>query len=711
MNAPRGFASACAFIVLLSCAYPAVAQEEESAVSAFSLTARPAFNVPVGAHVDIFGFGGSLEVAGDFRMPFLSLLQAGPAVGYTLTSIQDLSTISVLNGGARIGLAWRVVPPLILNAFIDAGYYYAFANDQSVLSGLGGAQSGGGGPYIAFAAGAEYLLNPTLGIGLSAGYRALLGFSSDVRLQAGVTYHFRPPSSTLEQELRLRPAPLSTLSVEEVQIDTVFPVFYKYYDPPSLGSARLRTLGAEPLNDIKVSLFVPQYMDGPKAAHAVDHLGPGEETRIDLFALFADKVLGITEGTKVTAQIVVEAVGQGRSWRNESQVSVSFYDRNALSWDDSRKAAAYVTMKDPAVLRFSKHVAAAIKGKASAALNRNLLAALALHNALRVVGLSYVVDPSSSYSRLSQDAAAVDFVQFPRQTFAYRSGDCDDLSVLASALLEAVGIETAFITTPGHIYIGLSLDLDAQTARTQFSRPEDLVLREGRAWLPLEITEISGGFLRAWDAGAREWRAAVEAGQAGFWPVHEAWKAYEPVGLPGEGEQVALPDEARLVSDFSSEVNRYVEQEVAARASVLQAEIRARPDNIIATNRLGVLYASFGLLDKAEEQFQKILSRREYPPALINSANIAWLREDFSRAADLYQRASRLEPGNAVALLGLARVSHMAQNYGSARTAYGKLKEVAPDLAVKYAYLAESGQQATRADEASRQEGMVEWQQ
>ena len=33
-----------------------------------------------------------------------------------------------------------------------------------------------------------------------------------------------------------------------------------------------------------------------------------------------------------------------------------------------------------------------------------------------------------------------------KQTLEYRAGDCDDLSILYSALLESVGVETAFIT-------------------------------------------------------------------------------------------------------------------------------------------------------------------------------------------------------------------------------------------------------------------------
>lgn len=62
-----------------------------------------------------------------------------------------------------------------------------------------------------------------------------------------------------------------------------------------------------------------------------------------------------------------------------------------------------------------------------------------------------MVDPQSSYVTAIQARDAVDCLKFPRQTLEYRGGDCDDLSILYCALLESVGIETAFIATPGHI--------------------------------------------------------------------------------------------------------------------------------------------------------------------------------------------------------------------------------------------------------------------
>lgn len=239
----------------------------------------------------------------------------------------------------------------------------------------------------------------------------------------------------MEEGLRFKPKPLQGLTLTDTNIETVFPVFYKYYDDHSLGRVVLQNNENRVLENVKVNLFVPQYMDNPKLCLALERLEPGRSAEIDLFGLFTNSVLSISETTKVSAQIIVEGTVSGKSFRNEFVETLRLHDRNAMTWDDDRKAAAFVTMKDPTVLRYSKHVAGTVKDKASRAMNSNLLIALAMHEALKLSGINYVIDPSTPYKTLSQSDAAVDYLQFPKQTLEYRAGDYDDLSILFSALL------------------------------------------------------------------------------------------------------------------------------------------------------------------------------------------------------------------------------------------------------------------------------------
>jgi hypothetical protein len=88
--------------------------------------------------------------------------------------------------------------------------------------------------------------------------------------------------------------------------------------------------------------------------------------------------------------------------------------------------------------------------------------ALALFEALNVYGINYMIDPASTYVEMSENASSLDSLNYPYQTLAYRGGDCDDLSILFCSLLEALNIDTAFITVPGHIYMAFDVGIRSE---------------------------------------------------------------------------------------------------------------------------------------------------------------------------------------------------------------------------------------------------------
>ena len=69
---------------------------------------------------------------------------------------------------------------------------------------------------------------------------------------------------------------------------------------------------------------------------------------------------------------------------------------------------------------------------------------------------------------------------------------------------------------------------------------EDLIFIDGKTWLPIETTIRDKGLLDAWREGAREWRQGVADKTAAFYPIHEAWKIYPPVGLAADNTAVQI---------------------------------------------------------------------------------------------------------------------------------------------------------------------------
>ena len=197
--------------------------------------------------------------------------------------------------------------------------------------------------------------------------------------------------------------------------------------------------------------------------------------------------------------------------------------------------------------------------------------------------------------------------------------------------MESVGIETAFITVPGHIYLAFSPSASSADARLTFLNQSDLIFLNDRVWIPVEITMVQHSFLDAWAAGAKEWSENVEKNQAHLYPMHDSWKEYRPVGLPGSAV-IAAPDRAELINAFKIELNRFIDRELFPRVAELEDKINQSGKAPRYRNRLGVLYARYGLNSKAADQFEKILEKVEYVPALLNMGNISFMNKELNGA-------------------------------------------------------------------------------
>ena len=321
-------------------------------------------------------------------------------------------------------------------------------------------------------------------------------------------------------------------------------------------------------------------------------------------------------------------------------------------------------------------------------------------------GINYVIDPQTPYTDLSSDAQAIDYLQFPVQTLEYRAGDCDDLSILYSTLLESTGIEAAFITVPGHIYAAFNLGMNPDDAKKTFQNPGDLIFLDGKTWIPVEITMVQDGFLKAWEMGAKEWREHNIEGNASLYPVHTAWEEFEPVGLTGTSAAIDYPPGNLVIDRFSGTLNRFVEREIAGKVDRLQEKIRTAGNKTRTQNSLGVLYARYGIMDRAKEQFTAS-ARNQYAPAMINMGNILFLEKAYNEALDYYESALDINSRSAAAMVGIAKANYELENHGSVKRTYSEIQRIDPDLAERFSYLVSGSDDTARASSAMIREAVV----
>jgi len=261
---------------------------------------------------------------------------------------------------------------------------------------------------------------------------------------------------------------------------------------------------------------------------------------------------------------------------------------------------------------------------------------------------------------------------------------------------------------PNHIYLAFALGI----ARTEVERmftTGDLIIEDGTVWVPLEVTLVQKGFLEAWSEGARQWKEYQPVGKADLVPLAKAWEVFEPVGLPGEAA-LTIPPSDRIGRAFESELSRLIDREIAPRVKDIESRIAQAKDSPKLINSLGTLYARFGLLDKAEAQYQKIAgSTGAYTPALINLGNIRLMRSDTKGALAFYTRAAKQDPDNPVILLGLAQAYRGVNDLKNLEATWQRLARVSPATVQQYPALAQAVESGTRAGSAVVREA-IQWQ-
>ena len=564
--------------------FAALAPSAWLSAQAISLELRPAFVLPILGSESTYSPGWGATVGVDYQLPFAPLFVATGGLDFAMTSVEKTAqALSILGAGGGGGLSFSPLRHLHLRLVGTGGYYLGLYRGQS-----------GGSPYYGVSGGISYSLSSGLALGAGASFVDYMG--TPVSLLRGVKAWMGLTWSPVPEKVAPR------LELPTLELSPVFPVFYKFFDGNSLGRVVIRNGESVPVTKVRVSFYAKEFMDTPKLCAELAALKPGESADLKLYALFKESILGITEGTKISATVRVDYQRGEEALAAEKSMTLRVYDRNAMTWEDDRRAASFVAAKDPMVMKFAKAVNAAARDDPSPAANLNFRIALGMFQGMGSYGLRYTVNPKGSYAEKSVNKFAVDYLQFPRQTLDYRGGDCSDLSILYSALLESLGIETAFITIPGHIFLAFAPGIDPAAARVHFSNSDDLIIVDGKLWVPVEITMVKDGFLRAWAEGAREWRGNTDSRR--FYPMHESWQVYEPVGMLGE--EGSLPNIATpaFVASFQSELGAFASREVASRETAIQSAIVKSGSSPSSLNSLGILFARFGILDKAKAQFE-----------------------------------------------------------------------------------------------------------
>jgi tetratricopeptide (TPR) repeat protein len=645
---------ACVLIALLAAA-PLAAKPT------FGFRIMPGYYIPVGDTLLKPGFG----VSGTFDFFPVSYLGFFIDGEYVSIGLQNVSSIALSGGSFGASYAWSPKERWTLRADLMAGVYSVTQSDMTQSGLSAGARLS-----------ADYQINPVVSAEVHTGVKHYAyrpdPFMTAVEAGVGVSVNLTEAFA----------GKANVSAVTEKQ-DPVFPVFYSWYDDNPMAMVKVTNNEPNTITDITTSFYCEQYMGQPKLCTTTRSLAPGESCEVPVKAFFNESMLSLTEKDDAEAKIIVEYRKLGSKRRAEIPMTIPVYDRNSMNWDDDRRAAAFVSSKDPAALWFSKYVSSVVSKRFRPGVNNNIQYAIGIFESLKTYGLSYVVDPSSAYGSAG---SGVDFLQYPYQTLMYRGGDCDDLSILYCSLLEAINVDAAFITVPGHIYIAFSTGMTEEEAKKSCYLSSQFAYHEGKAWVPLEITLTKENFNKAWKTGAKEWNDCNARGTARLYPIKEAWQVYRPISVPGAASRFSLPSEQDSAVAFDASLDAYIERELKPQIRAYDDAL-AKNDTPELRNRFGVLYGRYGLRDEAKEQFS-IAAHEGCTDAWVNLGNVAFQEENYSGALKYYNYVLAVDPENSVALLGSARAYYELEEFRYSDALYAELGTRDYALSRQYTYLA-----------------------
>ncbi|MDR1617806.1 MAG: hypothetical protein LBS06_02005, partial [Treponema sp.] len=388
-----GKASGAVLVLCVISALPVSAEHE------FALSLAPVFEMPAGK--EHFGPGVGAAAALDWAfLPFMGLSAGG---GFSGLSTETGSAFSLYRGGAGPFVRWRPFDRWTFRADLRAGVYqYRWEDYGNTRPFAGGGLQAAFhlSPYFSLCAGGEYTLYVFSGSPLNT-------FS----LAAGIRLNL---SEIMRGEARLRG--------EKIEQRRVFPVSYAWYKDNPVATVRITNNEPNTVTGVNLSLFMERYMGQPEVFAVIPRLAPGESAEVPVTALFNGVMLSLTENTAANGRVLMSYRSLGARKETGFAVRMPVYHRNALSWDDDRRAASFVSPRDPAARLFARYAASVADGLPESDLPRNVRYAAALFEALAIYGINYVVDPASSFAELSENTSAVDSLNYPYQTLYYRGG-------------------------------------------------------------------------------------------------------------------------------------------------------------------------------------------------------------------------------------------------------------------------------------------------
>ena len=471
------------------------------------------------------------------------------------------------------------------------------------------------------------------------------------------------------------------LLLSDLNLQKLFSAAYKKYQDQPIGTVKLINASATDYKNLRLSFEIKEFMDFPSAVDIAAIRGNATR-EIPIKATFNNKILEVDEGTGVQVEVKLIYSQDGQNYEISLNQPMTIYGKNAIIWGDPAMIGSFVTPKDDTLRNYVRQVANAFEPD-SGPLNDKLVSAMTFFSSLTAAGINYIIDPNTPFTDLRDDQ--IDYVQFPRETLHLKSGDCDDLSVLLAAGLENLGIQTAFVEIPGHLFMMFDTGIAADDAGLISPDSSLIAIKDGRVWIPLEATMINTSFIEAWAEGANKYQAALAAGELSIIDLEQAWQEYKPVTLRKAGYSIAMPDSRRTESLVNQARHELLVKSIERLVLPYKTMVASDPANIKARLQVAILYTRYGLYKDAEIAFEALDELAPNDSAVkTNRGNLYFLQQAYDKAIENYSRAAVLDSDDGGIWINLAMAQYKAGDLKQAKTSYERAIQLNAGLKKEY---------------------------
>jgi len=220
---------------------------------------------------------------------------------------------------------------------------------------------------------------------------------------------------------------------------------------------------------------------------------------------------------------------------------------------------------------------------------------------------------------------------------------------MLASLLEAAGIKTAILTSPGHVFLAFDTGEREDSGWLFAADGLKTIKHGGTLWIPLETTVLSEGFPSVWKKASALVDLWEGSADFEFLAVADLRTSYPALPLPPSTIPVPGPDpasRAQMAAKSTWTIENEWYPQISGKLEMELSRLTGREWSK-ATNQLAQLHTRFGHSDKALPLLAEIVRRDpEWLAARLNLANLSLQAGRKEEALVHLRNAAQAFPGN-----------------------------------------------------------------